>query len=72
MGELITLLNEVKPGIDYANSRDLVKDLDSLTIVRLVARLSEEYDVEITPLDIVPENFRTVEAIYDLIKRLED
>lgn len=46
--------------------------LDSIAIVTLVGEISDAFDVEISPVDIVPENFKTVETIYALIKRLED
>ena len=35
-------------------------------------RLNDEFDIEITPIDIVPENFKSAEAIYAMVKRLED
>lgn len=74
MEELISVLNEIKPGIDWKNETDLIGShiLDSLKIVQLVGELNDEFDIEITPIDIVPENFKTVKAIYEMIKRLED
>ncbi len=41
-------------------------------MISLVAELSDEFDVEITAEEIVPENFETVKSIYNMIKRLED
>ena len=74
MEELISILNEIKPGVDWKNETDLIGShiLDSLKIVQLVGELNDEFDIEITPIDIVPENFKTVNAIYEMIKRLED
>ena len=74
MEELISILNEIKPGVDWKNETDLIGShtLDSLKIVQLVGELNDEFDIEITPIDIVPENFKTVKAIYEMIKRLED
>ena len=71
MEELLKILNDVKPGVDYENETDLIGHgvLDSITMVTLVLQLSDEFDVDITPVDITPENFKT---IYDMIKRLED
>ena len=40
--------------------------------MQLVSELNDEFDIEITPLDIVPENFKSAEAIYAMVKRLED
>ena len=74
MEELISILEEIKPGVDWEKETDLIGNhiLDSLKIVQLVGALNDEFDIEITPIDIVPENFKTAEAIYAMVKRLED
>lgn len=74
MDELLEILEDIKPGIDFENEDALVDDgiLDSLAIIRLVSDISDEFDVEIQVTDLVPENFNTVQAIMDLIERLED
>ena len=62
MDELLEILNEVKPGVDFENDTDLIGHgvLDSITMVTLVMELNDAFDIEITPVDIVPENFKTV------------
>ena len=74
MEELIEVLKSVKPGYDFAEDTELIKNkvFDSLAMIQLVAELSDEFDVEITAEDIVPENFESVKSIYNMIKRLED
>lgn len=74
MDELLEILNEVKPGVDFENDTDLIYHgvLDSITMVTLVMELNDAFDIEITPVDIVPENFKTVQTIYDMIQRLSD
>ena len=74
MEKLINILNEIKAGVDWENEADLIDNhiLDSLKIVQLVGTLNDEFDIEITPIDIVPENFKTVNAIYEMVKRFED
>ena len=74
MDELLEILNEVKPGVDFENDTDLIGHgvLDSITMVTLVMELNDAFDIEITPVDIVPENFKTVQTIYDIIQRLSD
>ena len=74
MEQVIKILVEIKQGIDYSRVTDLIGDkiLDSLKIVQLVSELNDEFDIEITPIDIVPENFKSAEAIYAMVKRLED
>ena len=70
MNELLSILNKVKPGIDYVNEKHLVSDelIDSLDVMTIVT----EFDVEILPTDVVPENFESVEAMQKLIMRLQE
>ena len=74
MEELLKILNDVKPGGDYENETDLIGHgvLDSITMVTLVLQLSDEFDVDISHVDITPEKIKTVQTIYDMIQRLED
>lgn len=74
MEELIEVLKSVKPSYDFTEDTELIKNkvFDSLAMIQLVAELSDEFDVEITAEDIVPENFESVKSIYNMIKRLED
>ncbi len=74
MEELIKILDEVKPGTDWEKETDLIGNhiLDSLKIVQLVGALNDEFDIEITPIDLVPENFKSADTIFAMIKRLED
>ena len=74
MDELLEILNEVKPGVDFENDTDLIGHgvLDSITMVTLVMELNDAFDIEITPVDIVPENFKTVQTSYYMFQRLRD
>ncbi|MEG1510059.1 MAG: phosphopantetheine-binding protein [Clostridia bacterium] len=72
MDKIIKILSEIDPSIDFANETHLIsgKLITSLEIMQLVAELSDAFDVEITPLDILPENFESVSAIKKMIDRL--
>ena len=74
MEELIKILEEIKPGVDFNQVNNLIEEeiLDSFDIVTLVAKIDEKFDVEITPVDLIPENFATPNTIFELIKRLEE
>ncbi len=74
MQTIIDIIKEIKPGVEIDITTKLLdeKILDSLAMISLVAELGDEFDVEITAQEIVPENFETVEAIYEMIERLED
>ena len=74
MESLIEILKNLKPDVDFDENTELIKNkiFDSLGMISLVAELSDEFDVEITAEEIVPENFETVKSIYNMINRLED
>lgn len=73
MEELLEILNELHPDIDFTTQERLVDEgiLDSLDIVSLIAEIGEIFGVTITAKDIVPENFNSVQALYALIQRLD-
>ena len=70
MNELLELLQRTCPGIDFECSDTMIDDgiLDSLDIVTIVTVLMDEYDVEINVDDLIPENFNSVQSIYELIE----
>ena len=72
--KIIELLGEVKSGVDFAAQQAIIDDrlLESFDIIRLVSLLGDEFDVEITAAELVPENFNSVDAIEAMIKDLED
>ena len=74
MEEVIKILEQIKPGVDFNTEENLIEEeiLDSFDIVTLVAKLNEEFDIEITPADLVPENFNSAKKIYELVKRFEE
>ncbi len=74
MEELINILEELKPGVDYYNTDNLIDDhiLDSLTILSLVSEIEDNFDVEIPTVEIIPSNFNSAKNIYALIEKLQN
>ena len=74
MEKLIEILEEIDDGVDYETCTTLIDDgiLDSLAIISLVAAIEEEFDVQIPTVEIVPDNFNSAEALWNLIKKLEE
>lgn len=74
METIIEIIEGLKPGVTVTEDTRLLDDhvIDSLAMITLVSELSDEFDVDITAKDIVPENFATVNDIKNLIDRLED
>ncbi len=74
METIISILEGIKPGVAIDENTRLLdeKILDSMAMISLVAELTDEFDVDISATDVIPENFQTVGAIKALIERLED
>lgn len=72
--KIIEILESLKKNVDFANETAIIDDgiLESFDIIRLVSLLSEEFDVEFTAAEHVPENFNTVDAMVEIIEELED
>ena len=73
MEELLRIMSEVRPDIDFEHEEHLIDNemLDSLDIVAIVTDVNDEFDVQINVNDLLPENFNSAEALYDLIKKLQ-
>ena len=74
MDELMEILEELRPDVDFTTEKSLVTDgiLDSFDIISLVSALNDEFDITIRPANLVPENFNSAEAMYELIEELQD
>ena len=74
MERLIEILEGINDGVDYNTCTTLIDEniLDSLSIISLIAELEEEYDIQIPTVEIIPANFNSAKAIYDLVTRLQE
>lgn len=74
MDKLIKILNEIKPGVDFEKEDNLIEGgiLSSFDIIRLVMDINNEFDIEISPLYIVPENFKSIKTIMELINKISE
>ena len=68
---ILSMLNETRPEFDFDNSDDFVMDglLDSFDIISLVSMLEEKYNIKIDGLEIIPENFASLETIEALVHK---
>ena len=74
MNELIRILNDLHPGVDFENATDLIDGgiLDSLDIVTLITEINDTFGVSIPAEEIIPENFNSAKAIFDLIEKIDE
>ena len=71
--KVLALLQEEYPEVDFTSSDELVDEgiLDSLTLTGIIAALSMEFDIEIPYDEIIEENFYSVEAMAEMVERLQ-
>ena len=71
--DLLKILNELRPEIEFEKETALIDGgvLDSFDIVALVGDLNDAFDININIEDLLPENFNTVDAMLELITKLQ-
>ena len=74
MEEILEVLKKAVPKADWEAEGDLVDDgiIDSIDIVSAIAEIMDFYDIEIPSEEMEPENFNSLEAIYELIQRMQE
>ncbi|MBO6218696.1 MAG: acyl carrier protein [Treponema sp.] len=73
MDELLEILKEAKPEVDFSSEKSLIDNgvLDSFDVVQLVMKLNEEFDIEIGAEEITPENFNSADSMWAMVQRLQ-
>ena len=73
MDELLEILQDIDPDNDYENDKRLIDDghLDSLSLLQLVTELEDNFEIQITPNELIPANFNSAEAIWAMVQRLQ-
>lgn len=71
---VLEILTEIRGDVDFENETKLIDDniLKSLDIVAIVGEFNDEFDVEISVEDLVPENFNSVDAMVELITAAQE
>lgn len=71
MNDILAMLNELRPEFDFESSDNFIEDgfLDSFDVVALSDMFEKKYKIVIDALDILPENFASLEAMINLIKK---
>lgn len=74
MDELIEILEDINPDVDYMVSTGLIKEknLTSLDLAVLIGEISRVFDVTVPAHKITPENFNSAQSIYALIQELDE
>lgn len=70
--QIIKILTELRPEFDFTEEGvNFIEEgmLDSFDMVNLVNDLDSTFGISIDGVDILPENFATVESIEQLLKK---
>lgn len=68
--KIIAILNELRPEFDFSEEGvNFIEEgmLDSFDVVNLVDELDSTFGISIDGVDILPENFASIEAITNLL-----
>ncbi len=68
------LLSELHPEFDYAESADFFEDgyLDSFDMMTLLTEVEKRFDIFIEGEDVSTENFNSIKAICNLVRKYTD
>ncbi len=71
MKTILQILSGLRPEFDFSSSKDFIDDgyLDSFDIVALISELEETFHILIDGMDVLPENFCSVEAIAATVRK---
>ena len=74
MDQLMEILEDLRPDVDFSKEKALIDDgvLTSFDIISLVSELNDAFDVDIAVEDLMPENFNSAENMMELISKLEE
>ena len=74
MDKILEILREIDDSVDYEKETELIDGhiLDSFGVITLVSELEDEFDISIDAVEMVPANFNSAEAIWEMVKRLQE
>lgn len=73
MEQLLAIMSEIRPDIDFETENELIDAdiLDSFDIIAIVSEVNEQFGIEINVNDLLPENFNSAKALYELIEKMQ-
>ena len=73
-GKMSLKMSEIRPDLDFTLEDKLIDDdvLDSFDIIAIVSEVNDFFGIELNVNDLLPENFNSAEALYELISRLKN
>ena len=74
MDELLEILTDINPDVDYETEDNLIdgKVLDSLSIIQMINEICDTFDIEIGPKWMRNENFNSARRIWEMIRTIQE
>lgn len=74
METLMEILMDIQPDVDFETCDTLIDDgiLDSFAILSIVSELEDQFEISVTPAEIIPENFNSAQALWAMVQRLQE
>jgi acyl carrier protein len=69
--KIISILTEIRPEFDFSQPVNFIEQgmIDSFDVVSLVTALDSEFEISIDGVDILPENFSSIDKITELLRK---
>lgn len=73
MEKLLEILKSINDTVDFEAQTAIIDDeiIESLELMELISEMEDVFDISIEMEDIIPDNFNTVEAMWELVNRLQ-
>ena len=73
MEKLLELLKGIRPDVDFENEDALIDDgiLDSFDVVSIISEIDDMFGVQVKINELDPENFNSVESIWEMVQKLQ-
>ena len=74
MERILQILKSLHPEYDYESSMNYLNDglLDSFDIIALVTELEDCYNIDIDPIEIIPDNFESMDKIKSFVGKKQN
>lgn len=71
MDKVIEILEDLRPDIDFNEEKQLIDGgiITSFDVISIVGELNEHFNVDIDAFELIPENFNSAEAIWNLVQK---
>ncbi|WP_459189870.1 phosphopantetheine-binding protein [Parabacteroides sp. APC149_11_2_Y6] len=69
--KIVAILNGLRPEFDFNESVNFIEEgmLDSFDVINLVNELDTNFGISIDGVDVMPENFSSIESIENLLHK---